>query len=113
MRKLGLFLVATTMVAQANIINVNKANYSVTSVDPAARTFGVDLVQNRAAKTRSKVHLKKDAKCWWVMKDSANGPKALTQAEFMTQIHKGTRVRVTGGRDWNGDINASEVWGQN
>lgn len=96
--------------ASAAIINVTKANYIVMSVNRAKREFKCDLVQNGPEEKRVTVRLNKDAKCWRVHKGRKDIP--VSQEQFLNLMHKGTRVAVTGGRDWDGQINASDVWAQ-
>ncbi len=98
-------------VATAALINVDKANYIVTKVYNDRNAFGVDLVQNGAKEVRTEIRLNDDAKCYWIRGNGAKD-KPLSVSGFMSSIKKGTRVRVTGGRDWDGKINASEVWAQ-
>ena len=97
--------------ASAALINVDKANYIVTKVYGDRNAFGVDLVQNGAKEVRTEVRLNKDAKCYWV-RGTGGKDTPMSVSTFMQSLKKGTRVRVTGGRDWDGKINASEVWGQ-
>lgn len=95
--------------AAAALVNVTKANYIVKNVYLDRNAVGVDLVQNGADEERTEVRIQKDTKCYWV-----GNPKdtPMSVATFMKNVHKGTRIRVTGGRDWDGKINASEVWAQ-
>ena len=113
MRKLlALFVLVlmTAGVASAALINVTQANYIVTSVDINRHAFGVDLVQNGARNTRTEIRVNKNAKCYWVHKGRADTPMSVDA--FVRNLQKGTRVRVDGGRDWDGKINASDLWAQ-
>ena len=111
----GLFKLFTILLligsgfASAALIEVDKANYIVTKVYSDRNAVGVDLVQNGAEKTRTEVRIQKDTKCYWV---GHNKDKPLSVSAFMRNMRKGTRIRVTGGRDWDGKINAYEVWAQ-
>ncbi|MBS2036222.1 hypothetical protein JST97_14625 [bacterium] len=95
--------------ASAALINVTKANYIVKNVYMDRNAVGVDLVQNGAKEERTEVRIQKDTKCYWVRQ---NKDKPMSVQSFMNNLHKGTRIRVTGGRDWDGKINAYEVWAQ-
>ena len=101
----------TAIGASAAIINVTKANYVVTKVYRDRQAFGVDLIQNGASDTRTEIRLNKDAHCYRVHKGGGRDTPMSIKA-FMRSLHKGTRVRVTGGRDWDGKVNASDVWAQ-
>ena len=115
MRKLLALLALVFMVgggtAMAALVNVTGANYAVTEVFADRHAFGADLVQNGADETRTEVRIKEDAKCYWV---GANGgaDTPLSRADFISRLKKGTRVKVNGGRDWDGKVNASELWAQ-
>ncbi|MBX3168331.1 MAG: hypothetical protein KF760_13015 [Candidatus Eremiobacteraeota bacterium] len=95
--------------ASAALVNVTKANYIVKKVYRDRNAVGVDLVQNGAKEVRTEVRIEEDTKCYWVgnRKDTP-----LSRQAFMNKMAPGTRIRVTGGRDWDGKINASEVWAQ-
>lgn len=95
--------------ASAALVNVTKANYIVKKVYLDRNAVGVDLVQNGADEERTEVRIEKDTKCYWVGKQKDT---PLTRQAFMGKMAPGTRIRVTGGRDWDGKINAKEVWGQ-
>lgn len=112
MRKLFalLSLLLLSVGGSAAILNVTNANYVVTKVYMDRAAFGCDLIQNGPRDVRVEVRLNDDAKCYWVYKGSPAVP--MNRASFMHNLKKGVRVRVTGGRDWDGQINASEVYGQ-
>lgn len=97
--------------AQAAIINVTGANYIVTKLYPNRESFGVDLVQNGPKKIRTEIRINKNAHCYRVHR--GGGPDTpVSRDQFYNMLHKGTRVRVNGGRDWDGKINASDLWAQ-
>lgn len=96
-------------IAAAALVNVTKANYIVKKVYRDRNAVGVDLVQNGADEVRTEVRIQKDTKCYWVGKQKDT---PMSVATFMQNMHTGTRIRVTGGRDWDGKINAYEVWAQ-
>jgi hypothetical protein len=106
----ALAVVATQVGVQAAIINVTGANYVVTTVYQDRIAFGVDLVQNGPKETRTEIRINRKAHCYWVnpgQKDSE-----LSVDQFYRRLHKGTRVMVNGARDWDGKVNASELWAQ-
>jgi hypothetical protein len=105
-----LCLLAPTL-AEAALVNVTNANYIVTSVDVAKRAFGVDLVQNGARNTRTEIRINRDAKCYWVNHDGSPDTP-LTIDQFVRRVHKGTKVRVNGGRAWDNKVNASDLWAE-
>ena len=114
MRKLLLWVTLLTFLsgaAHAAIINVTGGNYMVTKIDWKHYGFGADLVQNHARHTRTEVRINKSAHCWRVHPGRAD--TLLTRTEFLRSLHRGTRVRVNGGRSWDGKINASDVWAEN
>lgn len=112
MRKLFalLSLLLLSVGVPAAILNVTNANYVVKTVYLDRAAFGVDLIQNGPREERTEIRLNDDAKCYWVYKGSSAVP--MNRMSFLHQLKKGVRVRVTGGRDWDGKINASEVYGQ-
>lgn len=111
-RILALFvlILVTAGGASAALINVTGANYIVMNVNINKHSFGVDLVQNGARNTRTEIRVNKDAHCYWVHKGRADTPMSVDA--FVRNLQKGTRVRVDGGRDWDGKINASDLWAQ-
>ncbi len=115
MRKLlGLLLLLFVIcgAAQAALVNVTDANYVVTEVYRGRDAFGVDLIQNGPKETRTEIRLNRDAKCYWVAANGKGQDRRVSVASFIQNLKKGDRVSVTGGRDWDGKINASHVWAQ-
>lgn len=109
--KLMVLLLLVGGVAGAALVNVTKANYVVTKIYSDRNALGVDLVENGPQEVRTEIRLNRDAKCYWVRgKGIKDAPMSVST--FMRSVKKGTRVAVTGGRDWDGKINASQVWGQ-
>lgn len=106
-----ILLISLVGMASAAIINVTKANYVVTKVYSGRNALGVDLIENGPKEVRTEIRLNRDAKCYWVQPNGARDVPMSVSA-FMRSAKKGTRVRVTGGRDWDGKINASHIWGQ-
>ena len=104
-------MVFFAQVAQAAIINVTGANYVVTKLYRERKAIGVDLVQNGPEKIRTEIRINKDAKCYRVHPGGGKDTP-LTVDAFYNSLHKGSRVRVNGGRDWDGKINASDLWVQ-
>ena len=101
---------ATGGVAQAALVNVTGASYVVTVVYPDRIAFGVDLVQNGPKETRTEIRINKQAHCYWVHPGQRDTEMSVNQ--FYRNLRKGTRVTVNGARDWDGKINASELWAQ-
>ena len=115
MRKILTLLTMVIMLggmANAAIINVTKANYIVTQVFVAKHAFGADLEQNHARHTRTEIRLNKNVHCYIVHRGGGPDTPVGTNA-FLNSLHRGTRVRVTGGRSWDNKINASDVWAEN
>jgi hypothetical protein len=109
MKLFAILLLIGSGIASAAFINVTKANYIVKKVYRDRNAVGVDLVQNGADEVRTEVRIQDDTKCYWV---GRNKDKPMSVQSFMNNMHKGTRICVTGGRDWDGKINAYEVWAQ-
>ena len=109
--RMALLLLLVAGAAGAALVNVTKANYVVSKVYSDRNALGVDLIQNGPKEVRTEIRLNDDARCYWVR---GNGSKdvPMSVSTFMRSAKIGTRISVSGGRDWDGKINASTVWGQ-
>lgn len=109
----ALFLVwgALSQPAQAQILMVT-GDYRVTAVDQAEQRLGIALRDADPNVTQNWVYLKYNTEIVrrvWLHNGSFKDQK-LKWNEFLSIVKKGTLLRVHGGRDWDGSIDAKKIW---
>ena len=95
----------------AALLNVN-ANYRVTEVKPNERVFGIALMQDNPDETQNDVYFGADTRCYKEI-HYRNGTRKeipVTIEKFFKILKKGDKVRLKGGRDWDGSIHAYNVF---
>lgn len=109
---LAVFLVAlATGWAQAQILMVT-GDYRVTDVDRAGQRVGIALREDDPNERQNWLYIKPDTK---IVKRNfyRNGTfrdEVMTFNGFFDYVQKGTLLRVHGGRDWDGSIDAKKIW---
>lgn len=107
----ALLLVLVAGVAQAQILMVT-GNYRITHVDRAEQRIGIALRDANPNVRQNWVYVKADTqivkRVWRA--DGSSKDENWGWNQFFEYAKKGTLVRVHGGRDWNGTIDAKKIW---
>ena len=97
--------------AQAQILMVT-GEYRVTNVDRAQQRIGIALREDDPNHRQNWVYVKPETqivrRVW--LRGGAFRDQVMTWNNFFEYVHKGTLLKVHGGRDWDGSIQAKKVW---
>lgn len=108
----ALFLLVATA-AQAQLILVT-SEYQVTHVDRAKQRIGVAIKGDDPDRRQNWVYVKSNTvinhRVW--LGDGSFRDETMDWSTFFSYIHKGSIIKVHGGRDWNMSIDAKEIWVQ-
>lgn len=109
MKKLLILLIVllAPLVSTGALLNVN-SDYLITEVKPNERVFGIALIGDNPDVTQNDVYFGDDSKCFREvhLRNGTLKEYRVSVDKFIKLIHKGDRVRVNGGRDWDGSIHA-------
>lgn len=103
--------VLANSMAWAQILMVT-GEYRVTHVDRAEQRLGIALRDADPNVRQNWVYVKADTKIVrrLFMGDGAFKDEVMTWNEFFDYAKKGTLIKVHGGRDWDGSIDAKKIW---
>ena len=97
--------------AQAQILSVT-GDYRVTDVDRGQQRIGIALRDDNPNHRENWVYIKPDTRI--ILRQfighGAFKDYDISFNEAWTVIHKGTKLRVHGGRDWDRSIVAYKIW---
>lgn len=97
--------------AKAQILMVT-GEYRVTHVDRSEQRIGIALRDADPNKRQNWVYIKASTKIvrrvW--MGDGTFRDEEMRWNEFFDYVRKGTLIKVHGGRDWDGTIDAKKIW---
>lgn len=97
--------------AQAQILMVT-GEYQVTNVDRDEQRIGIALRGDDPNVRQNWVYIKPDTKIvrrvW--LRGGAFRDEVMSWNGFFDYVRKGTKLRVHGGRDWDGSIDAKKIW---
>lgn len=97
--------------AQAQLLMVT-GEYRVTNVDQDEQRIGIALRDDNPNKRQNWVYVKADTvivrRIW--LGGGAFRDERMTFNGFFDYVRKGTKLRVHGGRDWDGSIDAKKIW---
>ncbi|MGE0494200.1 MAG: hypothetical protein AB7S38_33625 [Vulcanimicrobiota bacterium] len=110
---LGVYATTYSRPAEAQILLVT-GKYRIVSVDEGERRFGVALPEDDPQVRQNWIYIDNDTKMV-VRTYAANG---YFKDEFITEEgmydvlrnHRGDVIRIHGGRDWDGSIDAKKIW---
>ncbi|MBN9414748.1 hypothetical protein ABS71_07620 [bacterium SCN 62-11] len=112
MKKLFLFLLLllAPLTSMGALLNVD-TDYLVTEVNQNDRTFGIALTGDNPDVTQNDVYFGDDSKCFREvhLRNGTMKEYRVTVDKFVKLLHKGDRVHVKGGRDWDGSIHGYTV----
>ncbi len=97
--------------AQAQILMVT-GEYRVTDVDRPEQRIGIALRADDPNRRQNWVHVRSDTRIvrrvW--LQGGAFRDEVMTWNGFFDYVHKGTLLKVHGGRNWDGSITAKKIW---
>lgn len=97
--------------AQAQILMVT-GDYRVTHVDRDEQRIGIALRDDDPNVRQNWVYVKSDTviirRIW--LRGGAFRDERMSFNGFFDYVRKGTKLRVHGGRDWDGSIDAKKIW---
>ena len=107
---LVLLLLLAPLTSMGALLNVD-TDYQVTEVKVDERVFGIALVGDNPDETQNDVYFGDDSKCFREvhLRNGTLKEYRVSVDKFLKLLHKGDRVHVRGGRDWDGSIHAYMV----
>ncbi len=97
--------------AQAQLLMVT-GEYQVTNVDRPEQRIGIALRGDDPDRRQNWVHIHADTKIvrrvW--LQNGAFRDEFMSWNGFFDYVRKGTKLRVHGGRTWDGTIQAKKIW---
>ncbi|MCR4784801.1 MAG: hypothetical protein K6A35_09870 [bacterium] len=120
MRKFSLYLAVLAVVlgmlavsrpALSQII-LMAGEYQVVIVDKAEQRLGIASLDANPDRCQNWIYIKYNTEIFhrvW-LDDKDFKVERMEWDEFLATVKKGTHIRVHGGRDWDGSIDARKIW---
>lgn len=99
-----------TAPSSAQLVLVDN-QYYVTELRPGKDVFGVAL--HRGEYTKNWVHVRYDTKVsvrHWLSRARGFRDQIISPRSIFNYLRLGSRIRVQGGRDWDGSVVARRIW---